>query len=42
MKKKSTKSRNRQKWNFSWAQWGRYKKHQSLLKDHRKEIRDEG
>lgn len=40
MKKKSTKARNRQKWNFSYAQWGRYMKQRSLDRDHKKEIED--
>lgn len=38
MKKKSTKARNRQRWNFSWKQWGRYRKQRALDKAHRKEM----
>lgn len=40
MKKKSTKARNRQKWNFSYAQWGRYMMQRDLDKQHKKQMLD--
>ena len=40
MKKKSTKARNRQKWNFSYAQWGRYRMQRDLDRAHKKEVKD--
>ena len=39
MKKKSTKARNRQKWNFSYAQWGRWEKARALEEQDDEEIR---
>lgn len=39
VRKKSTKARNRQKWNFSYAQWGRYRKAHARLKEDVAEIK---